>query len=114
VLSAQAVVMGAIERTPIAETSQGEYDTSRVTSPACKKRESQRPDRGSDRCKQSFDPKSEIDSGNTARGASRIHCVAARMTVTGRGNLQDRRRPVSPGGSDGRDRADADRRDRSR
>ena len=64
--------------------------------------------------RQSFDPKSEIDSGNTARGASRIHCVAACMTVTGRGNLQDTRRPVSPGGSDGRDRADADRRDQSR
>jgi len=106
--------MGAIERTPIAETSQGEYDTSRVTSPACKKSNSQRPDKDSDRCKQSFDPKSEIDSGNIARGASRIHCVAARMTVVGRGNLQDRRRPVSPGHSDGRDRADADRKDRSR
>ena len=64
--------------------------------------------------RQLFDPKSEIDSGNTARGASRIHCVAARMIVTGRGNLQDRRRPVSPGGSKQRDRADADRRDRSR
>ena len=64
--------------------------------------------------RQSFDPKSEIDSGNTARGASRIHCVAARMIVIGRGNLQDRRRPVSPGGSKQRDRADADRRDRSR
>ena len=64
--------------------------------------------------RQSFDPKSEIDSGNTARGASRIHCVAARMTVIGRGNLQDRRRPVSPGGSKQRDRADADHKDRSR
>jgi hypothetical protein len=64
--------------------------------------------------RQSSDPKSEIDSGNTARGASRIHCVAARMIVIGRGNLQDRRRPVSPGRSDGRDRADADRRDQSR
>ena len=106
--------MGAIERTPIAKTGQGEYDTSRVTSPACKKRESKRPDRGSNRCKQSFDPKSEIDSGNIARGASRIHCVAACMIVTGRGYRQDRRRPVSPGRSDGHDRADADRRDRSR
>ena len=65
--------------------------------------------------RQSFDPKSEIDSGNTARGsASRIHCVADCMTVIGRGNLQDRRRPVSPGGSKQRDRADADRKDRSR
>ena len=64
--------------------------------------------------RQSFDPKSEIDSGNTARGASRIHCVAARMIVIGRGNLQDRWRPVSQGRSDGRDRADADRRDQSR
>jgi hypothetical protein len=106
--------MGAIERTPITETSQGEYDTSRVALRERKKRESQRPDKDSDRCKQSFDPKSEIDSGNIARGASRIHCVAARMIVIGRGNLQDRRRAVSPGGSDGRDRADADRKDRSR
>ena len=64
--------------------------------------------------RQSFDPKSEIDSGNTARGASRIHCVAARMSVIGRGNLQDRRRAVSQGRSDLRDPADADRRDQSR
>ena len=87
-----------------------------MTSPACKKRESQRSDRDSDRCKQSFDPKSEIDSGNTARGASRIHCVAARMIVIGRDSDKERggERAVSPGGSDGRDRADADRRDQSR
>ena len=66
--------------------------------------------------RQSSDPKSEIDSCNTARGASRIHCVAARMIVIGRdrdtewgGELA-----VSQGRSDGRDPADADRRDQSR
>ena len=67
--------------------------------------------------RQSFDPKSEIDSGNTARGsASRIYCVAACMIVIGRDRDKERggERAVSPGGSDGRDRADADRRDQSR
>jgi hypothetical protein len=72
----------------------------------------------SDKCsgRQSSDPKSEIDSGNTARGASRIHCVAARMIVIGRDldNELGGERAVNPGRSDGRDRADADRRDQSR
>ena len=95
-----------------------------MTSPACKKRESQRSDRDSDRCKQSFDPKSEIDSGNTARGASRIDCVAARMTVIGRGNhypflvggddRQGRWAALGPGRSKQREQMGADRRDRSR
>jgi hypothetical protein len=49
--------------------------------------------------RQSFDPKSEIDSGNTARGASRIHCVAARMIVCGRDRdkARDGKRAVSSG-----------------
>ena len=74
--------------------------------------------------RQSFDPKSEIDSGNTARGASRIDCVAARMIVVGRGNhypflvggddRQGRWAALGPGRSKQREQMGADRRDRSR
>jgi hypothetical protein len=73
--------MGAIERTPIAKTSQGEYDTSRVALRERKKRESQRPDRGSNRCKQSFDPKSEIDSKVSMIHHATLHEALRGFTV---------------------------------